>query len=273
MGFYPVSTLIHDAKRNGVEVRPACLRDGAWECTVEDTAEPTKPALRIGWRHIHGIGTTLLDVMRAARDASPFTSIEDVVHRARLTRSDSLALARAGAFGGWEPDRHRAAWEALRAVGDTLPLAPTHYAPHDPAPLSITDLIFLDYSTVGASIYGHPMESVRERLKAWGALDSRDLSALRANGRRVVVGGLVTVRQRPETAGGTIFLLLEDEHGCMNIVVPKQLVDRNEEVVKHAPFVLVQGRFERDGDEISVIGSRFKELEVREIAHRSRDFH
>ena len=273
MGFYPVSTLIHDAKRNGVEVRPACLRDGAWECTVEDTDEPAKPALRIGWRHIHGVGTKLLDALRAACAASPFTSIEDVVQRAKLTRSDSLALARAGAFGGWEPDRHRAAWEALRAVGDTLPLAPSHQVMHDPAPLSITDLIFLDYSTVGASIHGHPMESVRERLKAWGALDSRDLLSLRANGKRIVVGGLVTVRQRPETAGGTIFLLLEDEHGCMNIVVPKQLVEKYEEVVKHAPFVLVQGRFERDGDEISVIGSRFRALEVRDLAYRSRDFH
>jgi error-prone DNA polymerase len=273
MGFYPVSTLIHDAKRNGVEVLPACLRDGAWECTVEETDDPTRPALRIGWRHIHGVGTKLLDALRAARDARAFDAIEDVVQRAKLTRSDSLALARAGAFGGWEADRHRAAWEALRAVGDILPFAPTHHTPHDPPPLSITDLIFLDYSTVGASIHGHPMESVRDRLKAWGALDSRDLQGLRANGRRIVVGGLVTVRQRPETAGGTIFLLLEDEHGCMNIVVPKQLVDKYEEVVKHAPFVLVQGRFERDGDEISVIGSRFKALEVRELAYRSRDFH
>ena len=272
MGFYPVSTLIHDAKRHGVEVRPPCLRDGIWECTVEETADPVRPALRIGWRHIHGIGTKLLDAMRAVCATSSFTSIEDVVHRARLGRSDALAFARAGAFGAWEPERPRAAWEALRAVGDTLPLAPTHHASHDPRPLDIEELIFLDYATVSASIHGHPMQSLRERLRAWGALDSRDLQGLHANGRRITVGGLVTVRQRPETANGTIFLLLEDEHGFINIVVPRHMVEKNEEVVKHAPFILVQGRFERDGEEISVIGSRFRELEVRGIVHRAREF-
>ena len=273
MGFYPVSTLIHDAKRNGVDVRPPCLRDGAWECTVEETTEPTRPALRIGWRHIHGIGATLIEIIRTAHAARPFGSIEDAVHRARLNRTDALALARAGAFGGWEGDRRRAAWEALRAVGDTLPLAPTHHAPHEPPALSTTELIFLDYSTVGASIHGHPMQSVRERLRAWGALDSRDLQSMHASGRRIVVGGLVTVRQRPETANGTIFLLLEDEHGLINVVVPSQLVESNEEVVKRAPFILVQGRFERDGNEISVIGGRFRKLDVQGIVHRSRDFH
>jgi error-prone DNA polymerase len=273
MGFYPVSTLIHDARRNGVDVRPPCLRDGSWECTVEETAEPIRPALRIGWRHIHGIGTTLIETLRTVCAVRPFTSIEDAVHRARLTRSDALALARAGAFGGWEGDRRRAAWEALRAVGDTLPLAPTRHAPHEPPALDTTALIFLDYATVGASIHGHPMQSVRERLRAWGALDSRDLQSMHRSGRRIVVGGLVTVRQRPETANGTIFLLLEDEHGLINVVVPSQLVDRNEEVVKRAPFILVQGRFERDGDEISVIGGRFRKLDVQGIVHRSRDFH
>jgi error-prone DNA polymerase len=272
MGFYPVSTLIHDAKRHGVEVRPPCLRDGIWECTVEETADPSRPALRIGWRHIHGVGTKLLDAMRAACAASPFTSIEDVVHRAKLGRSDALAFARAGAFGAWEPERPRAVWEALRAVGDTLPLAPTHHTAHDPRPLDTTELIFLDYATVSASIHGHPMQSMRDRLRAWGALDSRDLQDLHANGRRITVGGLVTVRQRPETANGTLFLLLEDEHGFINVVVPRHMVEKNEEVVKHAPFILVQGRFERDGEEISVIGSRFRELEVRDIVHRAREF-
>ena len=273
MGFYPVSTLIHDAKRNGVDVRPPCLRAGAWECTVEETGEPLNPALRIGWRHVHGIGTTLIEMMRAVHAVRPFDSIEDAVRRIGLNRTDALALARAGAFGGWEPDRRRAAWEALRAVGDVLPLAPAREAAHDPPELSTTELIFLDYATVGASIHGHPMEAVRERLRKWGALDSRDLQGMHTNGRRIVVGGLVTVRQRPETANGTIFLLLEDEHGLINVVVPSQLVDANEEVVKRAPFILVQGRFERDGNEISVIGGRFRKLDVQGIVHRSRDFH
>jgi error-prone DNA polymerase len=80
------------------------------------------------------------------------------------------------------------------------------------------------------------------------------------------------VRQRPATAGGTIFLLLEDEHGYVNVVVSKQMVELNEEVVKRAPFVLVQGRVENDGSAISVVGKRFKELEMKNLTHHAHEF-
>ncbi|MGH7664502.1 MAG: DNA polymerase III subunit alpha [Gemmatimonadaceae bacterium] len=271
MGFYPPSTLIHDAKRHGVEVRPPCMREGDWECTVEETGDALRPALRIGWRHVRGVGTKLLDTLRAARAVAPFTSIADVVSRAAPARSDALALARSGAFAAWEPDRRRAAWEALRASGDSLPLAPVRHASYDPRPLGRTDLIFLDYATTGTSIHGHPMQAVRARLHERGVLDSRDLEKLSGN-RQVTVGGLVIVRQRPQTANGTIFLLLEDEHGFINVIVPRQLVEPNSEVVKTTPFVLVQGRFKRDGAEMSVVGARFRALPVRDIVHTSHDF-
>jgi error-prone DNA polymerase len=117
------------------------------------------------------------------------------------------------------------------------------------------------------------MELVRERLQRGGAVDSRDLERLE-DGRTITIGGLVTVRQRPETAGGTIFLLLEDEYGFINVVVSKKLVDANTEVVKHATFILVQGRLEKDGAVINVVGRRFRALDVGgKVAHRSRDFH
>src|ERR1051325_12175033 len=115
------------------------------------------------------------------------------------------------------------------------------------------------------------MASVRERLEAGCAIDSRKLMEM-PDKRIVTVGGLVTVRQRPATAGGTIFLLLEDEYGYANIVVPQPLVGPNEEVVKRAPVVLVQGRVENDGASISVVGKRFKELEVGELTHRAHEF-
>lgn len=272
MGFYPPATLVHDARRHGVEVRPACLRDGDWECTVEETDDPGRPALRIGWRHVRGVGSTLLDTLRARRAEAPFTSIADVVRRARLTRGEALALARAGAFGAWEPDRRRAAWEALRVVGDTLPLAPARDTRHDPPPMDRSALILLDYATTGMSIHGHPMQSVRAQLRARGVLDSRELLAVE-DGRRVVVGGLVSVRQRPPTASGAIFLLLEDEHGFINVVVPGRLVKANEEVLKTAPFLLVLGRFERAGGALTVTGEKFQALAAGEIEHRSHDFH
>jgi hypothetical protein len=123
MGFYLPATLVYDARRQGVEVRPPCLKEGDWECTVEGTTDPRRPALRIGWRHVRGMGERTLERLRQARAAGPFASVEDVVRRAALTRFEALALARGGAFGAWEPDRRHAAWEALRVVGDGLPVS------------------------------------------------------------------------------------------------------------------------------------------------------
>jgi len=352
MGFYPPSTLIHDARRHGLVVRPPCMRDGEWECSCEpldrpgvdrsnetvqmesvmnDThrdrredrnrgeaagtlsgpaegLDPDGPALRVGWRHIRGLGEKTLDALRLARGGKaavgvgqsigksrggraraaialddfdpglvsslpdrPFTSIEDVVLRAKLKRADALHLARAGAFAAWEPDRRRAGWEALRACGDSLPLAPATREMHSPRALTPTELIYLDYFATGVSINGHPMQHLRERLRRAGVVDSCGLRDLRG-GERIVVAGLVTIRQRPASANGTIFLLLEDEWGFINVVVPSFLVEENSEVVKFATFVVVQGRFERDGNVLNVVGKRFKELDVKKLEHRARSF-
>ena len=273
MGFYPVSTLIHDAKRHGVPLLAPCLRDGDWECSVEETDDPARPALRIGWRHVRGVGTRVIDALKDARMTGPFISIADVVRRARLSRADVLAFARAGAFGVWAGDRRHAAWEGLRAVGDLLPLAPASRALHAPPPVDRDRQVLLDYYAVGLSLDGHPMQTVREKLRAGGAVTSQDLTQM-DSGRTVTIGGLVTVRQRPSTAGGTIFLLLEDEWGFVNVVVHKSLVEANEEVVKRAPFVIVQGRLEKDSGAINVVGRRFRELGVGDerFVHRAHEF-
>ncbi len=289
MGFYPISTLIHDAIRHGVRVLPPCLATGSWECTFERVSHPEERsdepddnparvetrddvAMRVGWKFVRGIGSETIDRMKDIHKAGPFTSITDVVERAKLNRGDVLAFAQAGAFAAWAPDRRHAAWEGLRASGDILPLAPAKVTYHEPVPISREQLIHLDYHAVGMSIYGHPMEALRERLAAGGAIDSRRLAEM-PNRRVVTVCGLVTIRQRPATAGGTIFLLLEDEWGYMNIVVPQPLVAPNEEVVKRAPFVIVRGRVENDGAAISVVGQKFRELEVGErLTHTARSF-
>jgi len=291
MGFYPPSTLIHDARRHGLEVLPPCMGEGDWECTVEPTEDKEKPALRIGWRHIRGLGEKTLDALKKARGWSEgeekkspveqaiawerryrFTSIDDVVRRASLIRADALHLARAGAFSIWEPDRRRAAWIAIRAVGDTLPLAPAREATYNPRPLTRDELIFLDYFSVGVSVNGHPMEHMREKLRASGALDSRDLLVLRG-GERITTAGLVTIRQQPQSAKGTVFLLMEDEFGFINVIVSKKLVEEYSDVVKFSTFVKVDGKFERDGDVRNVVGKRFTELHVARLTHASRNFH
>ncbi|HEX9109502.1 MAG TPA: DNA polymerase III subunit alpha, partial [Longimicrobiales bacterium] len=145
MGFYPPATLVHDAMRHGVTVLPPCMKQGEWDCTLEGS----EPALRVGWRHIRGLGEKTREALRTAHEQGPFTSIEDVVRRAGLNRADALHLARAGAFEAFEPGRRKAAWEALRVAGDLLPLAPARTAPvapalpFEPRELEGDELIFL----------------------------------------------------------------------------------------------------------------------------------
>jgi len=142
---------------------------------------------------------------------------------------------------------------------------------HSPRKLSETELIYEDYFATGMSLSGHPMQHVRERLRKAGVVDSEGLKKLRG-GERILVAGLVTIRQRPASANGTIFLLLEDEWGFINIVVPSWLVPKYDDVVKFATFVVIQGRFEKDGNVLNVVGEKFKELNVRALEHRARSF-
>ncbi len=313
MGFYPPATLVHDARRHGVIVLPPCMRDGEWDCTLEnapdredarfesesesesesgfssafselpdsdsgsDSDSATPPRLRVGWRHIRGLGEKTRERLRLAHEQGPFTSIDDVVRRAGLTRVEALHLARSGALEAFQPGRRRAAWEALRVAGDVLPLAPARSLPFDVRELEGDELIFLDYMATGISVRGHPMEHVRPRLDAAGVVSSEALPAC-VDGERVLVAGLVVARQHPATAKGTVFVLLEDEWGFLNIIVPARTYERNREAVKFAPFLVVEGTLERDGAALNVVGRRFRELGVREPgasagAFRSHDFH
>src|SRR5690606_23919360 len=134
-------------------------------------------AVRLGWKFIRGLGERAGEALQAARADGPFTTTEDVIRRARLTRAAAQNTARAGACEAFQPGRRKAAWEALRAAGDLLPLAPTHGRPgmpggnggaaarpplpFDPRELEGEELVFLDYLATGVSTHGHPMEYLR----------------------------------------------------------------------------------------------------------------
>ncbi|HEX8454723.1 MAG TPA: error-prone DNA polymerase [Longimicrobium sp.] len=271
MGFYSPATLVHDAMRHGVEVRAPCLRDGDWDATLEETADPARPAVRVGWRQIRGMGAKAREALREARAEGPFRSIEDLVRRTGFGRADALHLARAGALEAWEPGRHAAAWEALRAAADTLPLAPAHRLPFRARELEGSERIFLDYLATGVSVAGHPVQHLRPRLNRIGAHSSADLHRARP-GTHVLVAGLVVARQHPSTSKGTVFVLLEDEWGFINVIVPPALFLEHKEVVKHSPFLLVEGKFEQQGPVLNVVGRRFKRMEAGALAHTSHDF-
>jgi error-prone DNA polymerase len=291
MGFYPPATLVHEARRHGVTVLPPCLRHGEWNCTIEDGSGSAAPvdvyvdvpdpapvcALRIGWRHIRGLGERARLALQSAHAVNAFTSVADVVRRAGLNRAEAIHLARAGAFEAFEPGRRKAAWEALRAIGDVLPLAPAHTLSFNPRELDGAERIFMDYLATGICVDGHPVEHMRPRLDALGVASSDDLQHY-ASGERIVVSGLVVARQHPATARGTVFVLLEDEFGYINVIVPRQLYQENREVVRHAPFLAVEGRLERQDRVVNIVGRRFRELRVGRdsqdrVNFRSRDFH
>ncbi len=273
MGFYPVSTLLHDARRHGVPLLPPCLRDGARDCLTVPVDDSERRALRVGWRFVGGVGSKCLDRLEQAQRAAPFRSIADVVQRSALERSSAVALARADAFVQWEPDRRRAAWEALRAAGDTMPLAPAHEALLTTRPMSRHHRVLLDYFATGFCIDGHPMEGLRDKLRRLGVDDSASITK-RRDKESVVVSGLVIARQRPSTAKGTVFLLLEDEFGHINVIVPVSVAGEDREVVQHAIVMLIQGRVEWQGEGhvLQVIGQRFQAVRVAGLTHRSRDF-
>jgi error-prone DNA polymerase len=220
------------------------------------------PAVRIGWKHIRGLGEAARDRLQQAAERGRFTGVADVVRRAALSRADALHLARAGAFEAFEPGRRKAAWEALRAAGDTLPLAPARHLPFQVEELDRQERVFLDYLATGICADGHPMEHIRSRLREYGVTGSADFGGL-DDGAPVVIAGLVVVRQHPQTARGTVFILLEDEHGFLNLIVPPPVYDRYREVIHSAPFLLVQGRFERDERVENIVAERFRELASR----------
>ncbi|MSR02899.1 MAG: DNA polymerase III subunit alpha [Gemmatimonadetes bacterium] len=269
MGFYPIATLIHDARRSDVRVTGPCLSKGTADCTIE--LPDDGPMLRLGWRFIRGIGAKAIESLTRYQAAAPFRDVADVVVRAKLARSDAMALARAGAFEAWQPDRRKAAWEALRHVGDTLPLAPSRPIEHAPRPLGNTERVFLDYFATGSSLAGHPVEHMRPTLTRAGAIDSRALASARHR-EQVMIGGLVVARQRPESAAGVMFILMEDEFGFLNAIVRKEVEELYREVTRRAPFLLILGRIQRDGPVIQVLAEKLKAIRPQAaLAFRSRD--
>jgi error-prone DNA polymerase len=217
-------------------------------CTV--TAEG---AVRIGLGYVLGVRGDDVAALVAAREAhGPFRSLEDLASRAGAGRATLEQLAWSGACdrlaaGG----RRQALWElGVTAAGHrvamgtqlALPLGAGD-GPSLPA-LGAWDSMIADYSTTGLTTADHPMRLMREELRERGLVSSRDLERL-AHGSRVRLGGLVVARQRPGTANGVCFLLLEDEEGTLNLIVPPRIYERDRLTVRTEPLVVAEGVLER----------------------------
>ncbi len=282
MGFYSPGTLIHDARRHGVEVRPVDLAHSAWDSTLEGPqsrapgaldAEPPRssiPALRIGLRLVHGLGSRARENLQAARDEGPFCSVEDVLRRSGLGPSELRVLAEAGAFETLWPGRRQALWELLRqARGDAGPLA--RRGPERAAPvreMSPVERVAADYRCVGLSPEGHPMEFLRTRLERQGVLTAEDLRS-RRSGDEVRVAGLAICRQVPGTAKGVMFVTLEDETGFSNCVVMPDVREGLRDTLR-APLLLMEGVVENEQGVVNVLTRRAFRLDLHGDLGRSR---
>ena len=261
MGFYAPAQLVQDARRHGVEVRPPDVNASEWDCTLE------AGALRLGLRMVGGLSETAGKKLAAGR---PYMSVFDLA----LNRKDLRALASAGALQSLAGHRRMAHWAAAGAarrapldapVLETLPVL---------APASEGAEIVADYASLGLTLGRHPLALLRSRLDKLGLLQSEKMHQL-PHGSTARVAGLVTCRQRPDTASGVVFVTLEDETGNINVVVWNRLVERQRGELLGARLLGVHGSIERDGDVVHLVARRLVDYSalLGPLETASRDFH
>ena len=258
MGFYPPATLVRDAQRRGVEVLPPDVNLSAAKCVVQDGA------VRMGIEYVSSVGEDDAKALVEERErGGPFLDVRDLAQRSPLTREGLQALIESGACAAFGEEARPLLWEAGLAPRSAsvpgsggeqrqlaLPLDPTVETPELPAPTD-WDRLLTDYRTTSVSVGSHPMQLLRPHLPSH-VHSSRDWS-LTPNRAEIAVAGMVVARQRPSTAKGVVFMLLEDEFGQMNLIVPPSVYERFRPVVRAEKLVLAHGRFERVGRNRNVL--------------------
>jgi len=272
MGFWSPHTIVGDARRHGVVVRTPDINASADTSTLEACPDSTSGwAVRLGLGHVRGVGSDLATDIAVGR---PYGSVEDLRRRVSgLSLPVLEALATAGAFGCFGIDRRSALWTAgamSQTSADRLPGIVTGVeAPTLPG-MSAQELAHCDLWATGMAPDGHPTIFIRADLARRGVVTADGLADIEP-GTRVLVGGVVTHRQRPATAGGTTFMNLEDETGLINVVVSMGCWKRYRTVAKGTPALLVRGKLERSEGVINVVADKLEPLPVV-ASPPSRDF-
>jgi error-prone DNA polymerase len=281
MGFYNPSQLIQDAKRHGVQVRPADVSHSDWDCTLE--GDMAAPAVRLGLRLVGSLSGEGGQRIPAARLQGPFANTEDLALRAQLDRKDLDALAAADALRSLSGHRRQQVWEASaqRRAPALLQGAPVNEEALQLAPAGEGEEIVFDYASMGLTLRQHPLALLRPRLARMKFLNADQLRDL-PSGRRVAACGIVTVRQQPQTAKGTIFVTLEDETGPVNVIVWKSVRETQREALLRSRLLAVHGRWQRDtesgGQVRHLVAERLTDLthllgRLGRQSSKSRDFH
>jgi error-prone DNA polymerase len=277
MGFYGPSQLVQDTQRHGIKARPVDVRYSDWDNTLE--ADPSSNggyALRLGFRQVRGCREEVMLQLMAARAQRPFDDVADLCARAGLNKHQQEALAEADALRGLAGHRHRARW-AMAGIEAQLPLfgntSPVEEEVVLPPP-SQGENTLADYARTGLSLGPHPVQQIRARLRAASCLDSRSLQH-RPHASRVRAAGLVTQRQRPQTASGVTFITLEDEFGPINVVVWSHVAERQRRIFLESRLLGVDGRWEHADGVSHLIAHRLIDMSelLGSLDSRSRDFH
>ena len=306
MGFYSPSQLVQDARRHGVVVLPPDVTRSERDCTLEggltvnaaedcaaaevsrtamavDAAMPVKPAVRLGLRFVARLSKAGCTRLIAARREAAFSSTEDLALRASLEVGDVDALAAADALMSLAGHRRQQTWAAaaLHRAPALLRNAPIDEMPLElPAAREGEEIVF-DYAATGLTLRRHPLALLRQRLDKMKLQSAADLHDL-PDGRAVRACGLVTLRQRPHTAKGTTFLTIEDETGCVNVIVWKNVHEQQREALLKSRLLAVDGIWQRDTDSggqvRNLIARRLRDLtpllgRLAQAWGASRDFH
>jgi len=288
MGFYSPSQLVQDARRHGIQVRPADVTVSGWESTLEEVdggahgdvsnrcMQPqVQPAVRLGLHLLRGMNRDAAGRIELARAIRPFANVADLARRAALERADLQVLAGANALGALAGHRRQALWQAAGAVPDRDLLRPTE--PIEDTPLlaapSEGQEIVGDYRAQGLTLGRHPLALLRAQLLAKRFIPAEVLMAFQ-NGQLARACGIVTVRQRPGTAKGVLFLTIEDETGNVNVIVWSSLVERQRKEVLNAALLGVYGVWQREGEVRHLVARRLVDMShlLGGLDTRSRDF-
>jgi error-prone DNA polymerase len=286
MGFYSPQSLVHDAKRHGIEVRQPSLAlsqataslewegaTGPSQCACLDAPQP---AVRLGLSSVRTIGDEDAKAIVAARDTGgPFTSMADLARRVGLSADQVEALATAGAFDCLNVSRRDALWGA-GAASSARPGQLDVDIFDEAAPAALPAMtepeqLIADMWATGITPDVYPTALLRPRLDARGVITARGLRSL-PNQTRVTIGGVVTHRQRPATARGVTFLNIEDATGMVNVIVDEVVWQRHRRIARDSGGLLIRGMLEhtREGV-INVLAERLERLPLG-LHTRSRDF-
>jgi error-prone DNA polymerase len=277
LGFYGPSQLIQDAQRHAIMVRPIDILVSEWECTLEQDDDPAQqPAVRLGLNCVKGLSESAGKRVVGVRTARVPADVQELTQQADLSARDLQCLAAADALQSLVGHRRQARW-AVAGLGrdqSLLRTAPVHEMLPEIVPAPEGQAIVADYASMGLTLRRHPLALLRPRLAAMRLSTAAELRNL-PNGRLARTTGIVTVRQRPGTAKGIVFVTIEDETGTTNIIVWNNVSRRQRRELLGSMLLTVFGVWQREGEVTHLVAKRLVDHSslLGQLVVDSRNFH